>query len=275
MKKILLSRSFFIAEILLILALFGIWFSATLPGFYNKINAVGYAFCHQFKERSFLIDDMQFAFCHRCTGQLLGIFFAWMWQLPLGKYRKVFSFPKLVFIIFSVLFFLIDVINGTILFNFFPDKSFYEPSAVIRFISGLFVGTSCSFLIFPIFNNVFWNQGEVTVQPVRTKWLLFGLFSSEFSVLFLLFSKNQVILTIIDVVAVFTAILFLGLLYSILILLLIRFEIQFSSLWEGKNVLLAGIIVAIIQILIISTIRFRLTGVWYWAVIQNISLLFE
>jgi hypothetical protein len=79
---------------------------------------------------------------------------------------------------------------------------------VIRFISGLFVGTSCSFLIFPIFNNVFWNQGEVTVQPVRTKWLLFGLFSSEFSVLFLLFSKNQVILTIIDVVAVFTAILF-------------------------------------------------------------------
>ena len=266
MKKILLSRSFLITEILLILALFGIWFSVTLPGFYNKINAIGYAFCHQFKERSFLIDGVQSAFCHRCTGQLLGILIAWVWQLPLGKYRKVFSFPKILFIVFSFLFFLIDVINGTILFNFFPDKCFYEPSAVIRVISGLFVGTSCSFLIFPIFNNVFWNQCDVTIQPVRTTWLLFGLFLSEFLVIFLLFSGNHIILTIIDLITAFSIILFLGLLYSILILLLLHMEIQFSSLWEGKNVLLLGIIAAIVQILMISLIRFHLTGVWYWTI---------
>ncbi len=264
MKKIVLSRAIFITEIIILFFLFGMWFAATLPGFYNKINAVGYAFCHQFPNRSFLIGDIQSAFCHRCTGQWAGILFASIWQVPLGKYQKIFSYPKILFIIFSFLFFLIDVVNGTILYNFYPEKCFYEPSALIRSISGMFVGTSCSFLIIPIFNNVYWNQGISRVQTAKKIWLISGLFFSEFIVLILLFSENKILLSIIDFLIAFSAILFLGLIYTVLMMLILRMEFQFSSLWEGKNLLLLGFSIAIVQILLISFVRFQITQFWYW-----------
>jgi uncharacterized membrane protein len=266
MKRILQSRTFFVGEILVFVFLSGLWFFFTLPGFYNKLSAIGYAFCHQIRTRSFMIGTEQFAFCHRCTGLFLGIFITTVWQLSAKKAGKIFTGGKIAFTIFSLLFFIIDIFNSSILLTLFTEKNLYMPSILVRTISGLCMGTTCSLLIHPIFNCVYWKAGEYSKDPLGNKWVAAGLLVSELLILGLIFTKNIAILTIFDLLSSLAAFFFTACLYTTLVLLFFRLEIQFTSLWQGKNFLLLGILLALIQINSIELLRYHLTGSWYWPV---------
>lgn len=266
MKRILQSHIFFIGEIIVLFVLSGIWFHVTPPGFYNKLGSIGYAYCHQIQARSFMIGTEQFAFCHRCTGLFLGIFITTVWQLPAKKAGKIFTKVKVAFAIFSLLFFIVDIINSSILLTQVPDKKLYTPSILIRSLSGLCIGTACSLLIHPIFNCVYWKESKFFEDPLDNKWLAAGLSVSELLALKLIFTNNIVILTIFDFLSSMTAIFFTACLYTTLILLFFHLESQFTSLREGKNFLLLGFLLALIQIISIDLLRYHLTGAWYWPV---------
>ena len=54
----------------LILAL---WMLGTPPGVHGKLDAVGYAVCHQIGERSFMVNGEPLPLCARCTGMYVGV----------------------------------------------------------------------------------------------------------------------------------------------------------------------------------------------------------
>ncbi len=264
MLKIIRSKAFFVLEIIL-LALFALlWVVSTLPGFYDKLAAIGYAYCHQIPSRSFLFGSHQFAFCHRCSGLFLGIAWAFIWQLPAGKAGKVFTPGKVIFCILSLFFYVADSLNNTSLTVFGSGHSLYPPSAILRTLSGFLMGTAITILIYPIFNNVFWiacDPDRGTLPSYKAK---VGLFGTDLLTMVLLFSGNTFILTIFDVFSALAAILLTAGLYIMLILLFFRLEIRFDRFLEGKNFLLLGLLFAVVQITLIAFLRFRLTGVWYW-----------
>ena len=58
--------------ILIVIGLISIWMYYGPDGILGKADAVGYAVCHRIESRSFLIGEIQFSVCARCTGQYLG-----------------------------------------------------------------------------------------------------------------------------------------------------------------------------------------------------------
>ncbi len=268
MLKIIRSKTFFIFEVATLFLFAFFWIVSTLPGFYNKLGAIGYAYCHQIPSRSFVFGNNQFAFCHRCTGLFLGILFAFIWQLPSKRAGKVFTGWKITFSFFSLLFYIVDALNGTVLTSFIAGRTItlYPPSAMLRTVSGLCLGSALGLLIYPIFNNVFWTNCNPNQGTLGSPRMAFRLLASELIALFLVFSENPIFLTIFDILSTLSAILFTACLYLLLILLFFRLEIRFNRLLEGRNFLLLGVLFAAAQITVLAFLRFRLTGMWYWPI---------
>src|SRR5512137_462061 len=63
------------------------WLLNTPHGFFGKLDAIGYAVCHQIPERSFHVGAFVLPLCARCSGMYLGAVTGLVFQALVGWKR--------------------------------------------------------------------------------------------------------------------------------------------------------------------------------------------
>ena len=240
-----------------------IWMYIAPEGIFGKADAIGYAVCHRIAHRSFHIGDIQFSVCARCTGQYLGAVLGILFLSIFRRYRT--GRPPMFVIGILLVWGLAYVVDG---FNSFlhliPSTErfwLYEPSNAFRLITGIGVGLGISVMLFPAFNQTVWKQYDR--RPVLDGMWDFGLLLifALFLILMVL-TENPVILYPLSFISVGGVLMLLTMVYSMVWVMLFRAEGRFENLRQIIYPLLAGFMVALIQILIIDFFRFSLTGTW-------------
>lgn len=243
------------------------WLLSTPPGIFGKANAIGYAVCHRIDTRSLHIGERQLPLCARCSGQYLGALFGIIF-LSITARRKV-GMPSqsvIVILFLFVLAYAIDGINSYFhlspMLEMFPSfPHLYEPSNEMRLLTGSGMGLSISVAIFLVFNRTVWV--EVNRRPViqDLKHLVAALFLLIVLDLLVL-SDNPVVLYPLAILSVFSVLLLLSMVYSLVIVMVFHMENDFSSLSRLGPPLTAGFILAILQLAVFDALRFLLTGTW-------------
>ena len=125
-----------ITLLVLLLAVFSVWSIETPSGLLGKVQAIGYAVCHQIASHTIEIGGKLLPLCARCTGMYLGTLLA---LLILKSNQRLSGKPSTAKIIVLVAFLLIFTIDGvnSMLNSFFNIQSLYPPSNMLR------LGTAC------------------------------------------------------------------------------------------------------------------------------------
>jgi uncharacterized membrane protein len=248
--------------------IFAVWFSLTPPGLLGKADSIGYAVCHRIDERSFQIGDRQLPLCARCTGEFYAaaislLFFAIVSPKKSGMTGWRLGAPLLIFLIAfgidgtnSFLYLLKQTSGGAL--DSIPNL--YVPNNKLRLLTGSGMGIALASVLYPAFNQSAWKDAD----PGRAlDWKKLG------SLIGIILLIDLAVLTehpiVLYPIAILSALGVLGLLvivFSMVWVLIMRQENEFTSLKQMWLPFLAGTTLAFLMITAIDLLRFQLTGTW-------------
>lgn len=238
----------------------GIWLWLTPPGFWGKLQAFGYSICHQISERSFHAHDTQAPLCARCTGMYLGAVLSIVFQFGRGR-RGLFP-PLWVNLVLGALFvwFGLDGINSTL--HLIPGFTGpYEPSELLRLITGMGAGLGIGAVLVPTFNQTVWKnwQNQRNLSP----WVEFvALLGVAALAIWATYSQLPVFLYPAMIISGLGIPFVLTLVYTLLAVVALRRENLFTRWRELVLPFLIGMLATLAQISAISFLRYLLTGSW-------------
>ena len=242
------------------LTVLSVWLWYTPAGFWEKIRALGYAVCHQIEERSFCIHGICSPLCARCTGMYLGAMLSLGYQAFQGRKAK---FPPVwVFVVLVLLFgwFGVDGLNSFA--HFFPGQTgIYQPTNLLRLITGTGVGLGIGAVLYVLFNRTAWSNW-IDESPFK-KWYAFPVLLALAAAMIGLIQTNTAVVIypviILSGVGVF---LVLSCIYTVVALMILRRECEQLRWKELALPILMGMTIALLQILVTSWLRYQLTGTW-------------
>ncbi len=247
---------------------FAVWFSIAPPGFLGKADAVGYAICHRIDERSFHIGDRQLPLCARCTGEFYSaaislIFFSIFSKKQSGMPGWKLGVPLLLFLAaFGIdgtnsFLYLLKQTSGGMLNNI---PNLYIPNNTLRLFTGSGMGIALASILYPAFNQSVWKDSD----PSRAlDWKKLGsLMVIIILVDFAILTENPIVLYPIAILSVLGVLALLIIVFSLVWLLMMRQENEFTSLKQMWMPFLAGTTLAFLMITVIDLLRFKLTGTW-------------
>jgi uncharacterized membrane protein len=247
---------------------FAVWFSFAPPGLLGKADAIGYAICHRIDERSFHIGDRQLPLCARCTGEFYAagislLFFAMVSPRKGGMPGWKLGAPLLFFFAAfgidgtnSYLYLLKETADGVL--NNIPNL--YIPNNTLRLFTGSGMGIALASILYPAFNQSAWKDPD----PRRAlDWKKLGmLIAIVLLVNFAVLTESSVILYPIAILSILGVLGLLIIVFSVVWIMLMRQENEFTSLREMWMPFLAGTTLALLMITAIDWLRFQLTGTW-------------
>jgi uncharacterized membrane protein len=247
---------------------FAVWFSLTPPGLLGKADAVGYAICHRIGERSFHIGDRQLPLCARCTGEFYSaaislIFFAFFSKKQSGMPGWKLGVPLLFFFAAfgidgsnSFLYLLKQTSGGAL--NNIPNL--YIPNNTLRLFTGSGMGIALASILYPAFNQSAWKDSD----PGRAlDWKKLGILIAIILLVNLaILTESSIVLYPIAILSVLGVLALLITVFSMVWLLIMRQENEFTALKQMWLPVLAGTTLAFLMISAIDLLRFRLTGTW-------------
>lgn len=256
-------RSFHLWKAFLILAAIAVtacWLILTPAGVLNKLNAIGYAVCHQISERSFAMGSGHMPLCIRCTGVFTAALITLAFLFLRGRRN---SLPRPLILALMgclILFFILDGTNSYL--GFFPGvPTLYAPTTFLRLASGSGFGMVLGSLLAFIFHNTVWKTAPPL--PLLSGWKDFGL------LVLLIAGVDAVLLSGIGwvriplgVLSALTVPVILTLVYTLLALFVFNKDNQIDAWTELMFPVLGGWAVTLLQIGLITWIRFSLTGTW-------------
>ena len=247
---------------------FAVWFSFTPPGLLGKADAVGYAICHRIGERSFHIGDRQLPLCARCTGEFYSaaislIFFAVFSKKQSGMPGWKLGVPFLLFFAAfgidgsnSFLYLLKQTSGGTL--NNIPNL--YIPNNTLRLFTGSGMGIALASILYPAFNQSAWKD---SIPDRALDWKKLGFLIGIILLVDLaILTESPIVLYPIAILSVLGVLALLIMVFSMVWLLMMRQENEFTSLKQMWLPFLAGTTLAFLMISVIDLLRFRLTGTW-------------
>jgi uncharacterized membrane protein len=247
---------------------FAIWFSFTPPGLLGKADAVGYAICHRIDERSFQIGDRQLPLCARCTGEFYAagislLFFAVVSPRKSGMPGWKLGAPLLFFLAaFGIdgtnsFFYLFKQTAGGAL-DHIPNL--YIPNNTLRLFTGSGMGIALASVLYPAFNQSAWkNDNPARALTWKKLAILIGII---LAVNLAVLTEHPVVLYPIAILSVLGVLALLVMVFSMVWILIMRQENEFSSLKQMWMPFLAGTTLAFLMISVIDLLRFQLTGTW-------------
>lgn len=239
------------------------------PGFWGKIDAIGYAVCHQLAERSFHVDGQRLPLCARCSGMYLGAVLG-IAYLTLTQPRSAGTPPRLVIALLALfgLAFVVDGGNSYLYLmkqtsagrlDFIP--TLYTPNNTLRIFTGTGVGLALAVAVFLSFNQTLWKDWND--RPLLGKWMNFGiLVALAVGMVFLTLTEWEIVLYPAAFISAGGVLLLLTMVYSMLWTMLMRQDNAYSSLRAAWLPVLAGLTIALLQITLIDLFRLWLTGTW-------------
>lgn len=260
------SKYFVIAAAVLI---FTAWILETPPGVSGKLDAIGFAVCHRIGERSFHIGSYQLPLCCRCSGMYLGAATGLVFQSLIGwKRSRIPRWGILTILVLFVLAFGIDGANSYLYLIKQVQPGFlaaipnlYQPVNSLRLLTGSGMGLAIAVMLFPAFNQSMWSDQDE--QQAALNWRSFGLLVALQVVLDLLvLTESPILLYPLAVVSALGVWFLLTLVYSIVWVMIMQEDNQFTRLSQLWLALLAGLTLALLQTALIDIVRFWLTGTW-------------
>jgi len=242
------------------LLLFG-WLLNTPPGLLGKADATGYALCHQIDARSFHLGDRQLPLCARCTGMYLGAMAGLIFQFFTAQ-RRAGMPPWRVLVILGawIMAFGVDGVNSYL--HLFPGApSLYEPSNILRLLTGSGMGLAVALVLYPAFNQAVWRVVEPApaVSGLRQTALLTAL---ALALDWLVWLENPLLLYFFALFSTAGVLALLTMVYTLFWLLIWRKENSCQILSQLTLPLVGGFGIALLQIALFDLARFALTGSW-------------
>src|SRR5690349_4494958 len=247
---------------------FAVWFSLTPPGLLGKADAIGYAICHRIDERSFHIGDRQLPLCARCTGEFYSaaislLFFAIFSKKQSGMPGWKLGAPLLLFFAaFGIdgsnsFLYLLKQTSGGVLNNI---PNLYIPNNTLRLFTGSGMGIALASILYPAFNQSTWKDST----PDRAlNWKkLVSLIGIVLLVDLAILTESPIVLYPIAILSVLGVLALLIIVFSMVWLMMMRQENEFTALKQMWLPFLAGTTLAFLMISAIDLLRFRLTGTW-------------
>lgn len=237
-----------------------IWLWLTPAGLLGKADAIGYAVCHRIDIRSFHLDDRPSPLCARCSGMYLGALLGLGFQALRG--RRMGMPPKgiIAFSIVCVLAFGLDGVNSYI--HLFPGVTgLYTPNNTLRLITGTGMGLALSLFVEPAFNQTVWRDWDERPAVADARSLLTLLaFAAVLDLL--VWSENPLVLYPLALISAAGVMVLLTLAYSMVWVMLVKRENQFTRWLELLPILTAGFLTALAQIGLLDFLRYLLTHTW-------------
>jgi uncharacterized membrane protein len=245
---------------LILLGLFVLWFEWTPPGFWGKLDSIGYAICHRIATHSFVSGAQQMPLCSRCTGMYLGAAASLIYYFSTPR-KTGFPSRKILFALAGfVILFIVDGINSTMAF-LSGFKALYPPMNTLRLISGSGMGIVIASALVPVFNLSIWVNSRR--EKILDNWGQFFYLVSVVALVDLLVLSNQPwLMSLLATVSTLTVMVILTLAYTNLFILLCRQDNAFTTSKKLLPWLLAGFFCAFVQILLMDAIRFAITKTW-------------
>ena len=226
----------------------------------NGADWMGYAICHRITERSFTVAGRQFPLCARCTGMYLGVFLIFFLVWLNGRYRRggIPPFPILIVLFGFVAIMGVDGINSYS--HFFPNAPhLYEPRNWLRLLTGTGTGLMMGLIIVPALIQTLWRDVDYT--PVITTFReLGGVLVVAGTAVLLLLSNQAIINYVMALASAIGLMLIVASLNVVFLLILFRRDGRALNWKQTILPLTIGLILAIIELSIISTLRFNWTG---------------
>ncbi len=254
------DRPWVIALAVFFLGLLALWLWMTPAGAWEKLRALGYAVCHQIEARSFHAHGLQSPLCARCTGMYLGAMLTIVYQQFQGRKRL---FPPAWVSIFLGLFFIwfgVDGLNSFL--HFFPGFDLgYQPSNLLRLITGTGVGLGIGVILTPLFNQTAW--AEWIDQSFFKKWYAFPvLIMIAAAMVTGVYSKQPVILLPAMLLSGLSVIFLLSAVYTVVGVMLLNRTSQQLTWLQMRLPVLIGLNLSMLQIILTSALRLLVTGTW-------------
>jgi uncharacterized membrane protein len=247
---------------------FAVWFSFTPPGLLGKADAVGYAICHRIDERSFHIGGRQLPLCARCTGEFFAagitlLFLSIVSPRKSGMPGWKLGVPLLFFLAAfgidgsnSYLYLLKQTAGGAL--NSIPNL--YIPNNTLRLFTGSGMGIALASVLYPAFNQSAWKVQDPGKALTGKK---LGIVIAIIILIDLLvLTENPLVLYPIAFISVLGVLALLVMVFSMMWLMMMRQENQFSALPQLWMSFLAGTTLAFLMISVIDLVRLKLTGTW-------------
>jgi uncharacterized membrane protein len=250
------------------LLVFAVWFSFAPPGLLGKADAIGYAICHRIDERSFQIGDRQLPLCARCTGEFFAagislLFFAIVSPRKSGMPGWKLGIPLLFFLAAfgidgtnSFLYLLKQTSGGAL------DRilNLYVPNNTLRLLTGSGMGIALASILYPAFNQSAWRDAD---SSRALSWKKLGLLIAIILLVDLaILTEHPIVLYPIAILSVLGVLALLVMVFSMVWILIMRQENEFTSLKQMWLPFLAGTTLAFLMISAIDLLRFQLTGTW-------------
>ncbi len=230
-------------------------------GLLGKADAIGYAVCHRIDLRSYHIGERPLPLCARCTGMYLGAIVGLVFQSIVGK-RCSGTPPKRIIgvLVVIALLFAMDGINSYLtLFPGFPHL--YTPHNTLRLISGTGMGLVIAAMLYPAFHQTIWQEvcGKAALKNLPQ---LFSLIAVAAMVDVLVLTQNPLFLYPLALLSAAGVLMLLTMIYTMLWIIVLRRENQYTSWREFSTFLIAGFGFSVLQILLIDLGRYFITGTW-------------
>ena len=237
------------------------WLFNTPAGLLGKADAVGYAVCHRIDLRSFNLGERQLPLCARCTGMYLGAVLGLVFQsLRRPRRAGMPSYGILIILGAMVLAFAVDGINSFL--SLIPvAPHIYEPQNWLRLVTGTGMGLVIAVVLYPGFNQAVWANSDP--RPAMDRLPIFLLLVALALLVDLtVWSGNLLLVYPLALVSAGGILLILTLVYSMVIIILLRSENTYRSIWQMALPIVGGFGLALLQIAILDLGRYWFTGTW-------------
>jgi uncharacterized membrane protein len=237
------------------------WLFNTPSGLLGKADAIGYAVCHRIDSRSFHLGDRQIPLCARCTGMFLGAMLGLGFQaFSSGKRSGSPPVRVILVLMIFVIAFIVDGLNSYV--SLIPGVNpVYKPENILRLFTGTGVGLVLAAALFPAFNQSVWkiNDGRPALGSLRILSILIAL---AIVLDLIVLTENPIFLYPLALVSAAGVVVLLTMVYTIIILMVLRKEGQYNHLKELLFPFTLGFGMALLQIALLDFIRYWLTGTW-------------
>ena len=236
------------------------WLWFTPPGLLGKADAAGYAVCHRIAARSFVIGDRQAPLCARCSGMYLGALLGIAYLCRFGK-RSGMPSLKVSAVLFAFLIgFGLDGANSYL--HFFPGApGLYEPTNMLRLITGTGIGLGLAAILMPVAHQVLWKAYDA--RPALAGWRQFlPLLGLAGLIDLAVLSENPLLLYPLALLSAASIFVILSIVYMVVWLMVTKKENRLDNYRDLAFPWLAGFLTALLQIAILDAVRYFLTGTW-------------
>jgi uncharacterized membrane protein len=216
---------------------------------------VGYAICHQIRERSLLFGDLQLPLCARCTGIYLGVMTGFTFIRLRGRQRSgtMASIPMLIALVGFIGIMGVDGLNSYL--TLIPGMPhLYEPHNFLRVLTGSLNGLALSNIVWPVFGFTFWRKP--TPEPPLRGWReLLVLLLADLAVAIIAYAEIPWLYYPIAILTTLGVLAMLGIVNVLIVLIILKRESVGERWRELLTPALVGLVLVVVELGAMNVLR--------------------